>query len=440
MWLRNVIWKSQVVRPWFIFVVVQPATVLGTGVEPALQQVRIEELSNPILAFDIAKGSDLAAVALADLHVRVWKLSSGKVLREFSFPEPNTDQHLKLETEAEPISLHFSPDGKSLAVGFLNAIHLYDVETWAEQVILAVPGEDETRPGMTATQQRPELTPRTAEQARIESEEPVLDINQTMRKWARQRRQGDGRTRISDFAFAGGGQLLLASYCRGACWVWPGMRRDQFPSGRDPVRLWNMRSAQRIWESSYDPDGVISRVAVLPDGKRFIALDSQLGHCTVGAYDLANGQALWSHMLGACLDGQSIVVLPDGKWFITNRIEEANRKNVNKHLYRYAAIYDTSTGKKIADLPKADGISVADISPDGHWLASIIWRGTQFQIWDLQAKKIVLNELPKGWKRTADCVLNRVRFSPDNHWLVVGCSMGGDLAVYQWSEDQTRQP
>lgn len=430
---RRAIWKSQVVSTWLILVSIQPATALSSGVEPTLQQVRIEELSKPILAFDIAKGSDLAAVALGDLRVRVWKLSSGKVLREFSFPEPATDQHLKLEIEVEPISLHFSPDGKTLAVGFLNAIHLYDVETWAEQVVLAVPGEDETRPGMSATHQEPELRPRTDGQARIQSEEPVPDINHTMRNWAKQRHQGDGRTRISDFAFAGGNQLLLASYCRGACWAWPGIRRDQFPSGRDPVRLWKVSSAERIWENSYDRDGVISRVVVLPDGERFIALDSGLGHCSVRSYDLATGQALWSHAPGVCLDRQSIVILPDGKSFITNRIEDANRQNVKKHLYRYAAIYDPSTGKKIADLPTADGILEADISPDGRWLASITWRGTQFQIWDLQAKKIVLSELPKGWKRTAGCVLNRIRFSPDNHWLIVGCNAHGDIAVYQFN-------
>ena len=117
--------------------------------------------------------------------------------------------------------------------------------------------------------------------------------------------------------------------------------------------------------------------------------------------------------------------------------DEANRKNKE---WRYAALYETATGNKIADLPEGDGISAADVSSDGHWLVSIIWRGTQFQIWDLQAKKVIIRDVPKGWKRTVDCVLNRVRLSPDNRWLVVGCNVRGDLAVYQWDEGQSPKP
>jgi len=60
----------------------------------------------------------MAAVALSDLRVRVWRLDSGQVERELSFPEPETDQRLKLDSDVEPISLRFSPDGKTLAVGF----------------------------------------------------------------------------------------------------------------------------------------------------------------------------------------------------------------------------------------------------------------------------------------------------------------------------------
>lgn len=128
-------------------------------------------------------------------------------------------------------------------------------------------------------------------------------------------------------------------------------------------------------------------------------------------------------------------MLPDGKSFITNRVDETNRENRKKKLYRYAAIYDTNTGGKIGNLPEAEGISAADISSDGRWLAAINWRGIQFEVWDLQTKKIVTKDLPKGWSRTADCALNRIRLSPDNHWLVVGCNVRGDLAIFKWDED-----
>ena len=427
-------WKSKsFLSVWVFFLLLAPFGAHTSTAEPTLHQVRIEELSKPILAFDIANGSDLAAAALSDLRVRVWRLSSGQLLHEFSFPEPPTDQKLKLDNEYEPVSLRFSPDGKTLAVGFLNAIHLYNIETWDEEKNLTVAGEEKLRPGIIATPRTPELRRRTAEQAKAQSQQPMRDINQTMREWAAQRHQGDGRTRIRDFTFTRDGLFILASYCGGGCWSSSGAV-VAFPSGKAPVRLWDLRATKIVWEKLYDPHGVISRVVLPPDGGRFIAVNSELARCAVGAYDLRTGQSLWSHPFGPCLSPPSIVVLPDGQSFITNRVEEANRKN---KAWRYAAFYETATGKKIADLPNADGIAAADISSDGRWLASIIWRGTQFQIWELQTKKIVIREVPKGWKRTADCVLNRVRLSPDNHWLVVGCNVRGDMAVYQWGEEHS---
>jgi WD40 repeat protein len=433
-------WKSKgFLSVLLFFPIIAPFCARSTTVEPTLHQVRIEELSNPILAFDIASGSDLAAAALSDLRVRLWRLSSGQLVREFSFPEPPTDQNLKLDNEYEPVSLHFSPDGKTLAVGFLNAIHLYNVETWNEEKTLSVAGEDKVRPDIKVTPATPQLTRRSVEEANAEKTTPIPNINQTMRRWAAQRHQGDGRTRIRDFTFTKDGLFVLASYCRGGCWSSSGAV-VAYPSGTDPVRLWDLRAAKIVWEKLYDPQGIISRVVLLPDGGRFLAVNSELAHCAVGAYDLATGQVLWSHPFGPCLTPPGIAMLSDGESFITNRVDEANRDNRKEKIWRHAAIYETSTGKKISDLPVADGISAADISSEGRWLVSIIWRGTQFQIWDIQAKRIVLKGLPKGWKRTADCVLNRVRFSPDNHWLVVGCSTRGDMAVYQWGEERGTRP
>lgn len=440
--LRENLRKFQLIgSAWLVFVGIQLASALGSADELTLHQVRIEKLSRSILAFDIANGSDLAAVALSDLHIRVWRLGSGQLVHEFSFDQPKTDRHLKLSDDVEPTFLRFSPDGMTLAVSFLNVIHLYSVKTWNEEKTLGLVGEARLRPDIRIAPERPELTTRSAEEANAEKSKPTPNINQTMRELSALRNQGDGRTRILTFEFSGDGSSILASYCRSACFysTWGGFQWE-FPSGSDPVRLWNVSSASLKWERLYDNKGMQSRLALLPDGQRFIALDSQPGRCAIGGYDLAAGQALWSHTFGACLHGQSIVILPDGKSFITNRIDEAKPENAKKHLYRYGAIYETNTGKKIVDLPEADGLSEADVSSDGSWLASITWKGTQFQIWDLQAKKIVMKAVPKGWSRTADCVLNRVRLSPDNRWLVVGCNVRGDLAVYQWDEGHSPKP
>jgi WD40 repeat protein len=399
-----------------------------------LRESRIERFPKPILAFDIASGSDLAAAAFSDLRVRIWRLNSGRVVHEFSFPEPVTDQRLKLDVEVEPICLHFSPDGMTLAVSFLNVIHLFDVATWQEKKNLAVKGEEKLRPGITVTLQTPQLSRRTPSQAQAQSEQPNRDINQTMREWAAQRDLGDGRTRVRDFTFVKGGLFILASYCRGACWVWPGVRWDVFPSGNDPVRLWDLRSAKVVWEKSYDPRGVTSRVVPSPDGKRFAAVDSELGRCAVDVYDLSGGRALWSHPLGPCDQPPCIAFLSSGQSFITNRVEEGSRK---RQLWRTAAIYETSTGKKVADLSDKRGMRNADISSDGRWLVSTTWRGREFQIWDMRSKKIVITQVPKALKRW---ILDRVRFSPDDRWLVVGSNATTSLAIYEFGEASDLRP
>jgi len=393
-----------------------------------LREVRIEKFSKFVLDFDIANGSGLAAVALSDLRVRVWRLDSGQVVRELLFPEPETDHRLKLDNDVEPISLRFSSDGKTLAVGFTSVIHLYDVETWLEKMSLGVAGEDKLRPDIMVTPPRPQLKQRTAEQAQAEKDKPLPTLNEATKARSRLMEKGDGRTRILSFEFARDGSSILAAYCRGDCYAsaWTG-RRWMFPTGKDPVRLWDLHSASVIWEQLYDPKGVMDRVVLSPDGKRFAAVNAQLGHCAVGVFDLNDGRPLWSQPLGPCAQPPSIEFLQDGRCFITNRIEEGNHKNT---LWREAAIYDTTTGQKITNLSDHEGVGEANVSPDGRWLASTTWGGSHFQIWDLQENKIVITQQVKDGK--IHLRLDRILFSPDGYWLVVGSNISGNLAVYKF--------
>lgn len=414
---------------------VSPLT-LEAHEKPFLRELRREKLSKFILAFDVANGSDLAAAALSDLHVRIWKLDSGEIVHEFSFPEPATDHRLKLDLDVEPISLHFSADGKTLAVGFLSRIYLYDVATWQERMTLGVAGEDDHRSDLEVSPAVPQLQRRSAEQAQIDKEKPVPDLNQTMREWAAQRALGDGRTRITDFAFSADGSFLLVAYCRGGFYASPGHRWEIFPIGKDPLRLWDIRTGEILWEKAYDPEAVINRIALSPDGKRFAAVSAPLGHCEVGLYDLGDGHHVFSLApVGAC--PPSLNFRRDGGSFITARTPQRLQKNRKDRPWERLATYETDTGKMIADFSGGDTVREANLSSDGRWLLSTSWWGLRFQIWDAQSGKPIISETPNRWK-SRRAPLDRVCISPDGRWLVVGSDEIGELIVYQfgpgWSQ------
>jgi WD40 repeat protein len=396
--------------------------------KPYLREIRMDKLSTLVLALDIANGSDLAAVALADRRIRVWKLTSGEVLHEFSFPSPETDEHLKVAGEVEPISVRFSPDGKYLAISFLSQIHLYDVFTWDEKASLGVPGEDQPRSDLKITPQRPQLERRSAEQAQADKDKPILSLNDSIKAWAEATERGDGRTRITSFAFTMDGSSIIAAYCRGKCLASTWLRLETFPTGSDPVRLWNIASARFVWEHVYDENTAVEKIVTSPDGNRFASVQARPGRCAVGMHDINDGRTLWLHSSGPCADPPSIQFSTDGQSFITNRIEQGNQKN---KLWRNTATYESRSGKMVSDFSGRDSVRDADISSDGCWLASTTWSGLRFQIWDVSSKKPVRIETPKEWKWRGPPI-NRVRFSPDGRWLVVGNDQIGNLVIYQF--------
>lgn len=395
--------------------------------KPYLREVRIDKFPTFIQAFAIANHSDLASVALADGHVRIWNLNSGNVIHEFHFPQPETDEHLKARGEVEPIAIRFSPDGKVLAVSFVSEIYLYDVATWAEMKKLGVPGEDQHRADLQVTPPTPELEKRSAEQAQADKNMPVSNLNDAARAWARAMEKGDGRTRITDFAFTMDGMSIIAAYCRGGYYASTSLRSAAFPTGNDPVRLWDVASAHMVWERVYDKTNVINRIVASPDGRRFAAVQAHPGLCAVGMYRVVDGQKLWSHRLGPCADPPSVQFSSGGQSFFTNRIEEGNRENKQ---WKEAAIYETSSGNIVGDFSH-NTFRTFDISSDGRWLVSATWSGLRFQVWDLGSRNRVMMETPKEWKWKGPPI-NRVYISPDGRWLVIGSNEVGELVIYRF--------
>jgi hypothetical protein len=60
----------------------------------------------------------------------------------------------------------------------------------------------------------------------------------------------------------------------------------------------------------------------------------------------------------------------------------------------------------------------------------------RFQIWDLSSKKAIMMETPKEWKWRGP-LMNRIHFSPDGRWLIVGNNQMGDLVTYQFGFVET---
>ncbi len=402
----------------------------------------MDKLSGFILSFDIARTSNFAAAALGNLHVRIWKVDSGEYIHELIFQEAQSDQLLKVEGDLEPMSVRFSPDGLTLAVSYLSRIHLYDTRTWQEEKSLGVTGEDDLRADVedalkAPPSDTPQLKHRTAEQAAADKNDTQPVINRRLREWSEKRKRGDGRTRITDFAFTPDGNSIVASYCRGGCYASSRWRIEASSTANDPVRLWDIRSSQVVWESLYDPKGVIDRIVPSPDGKHFAADNKEPGKCAVGFYELRNGAQIAMLPFGSmCNPSPNIVFLSDGRSVLINRAE---RNTPKKHPWEFMAIYDSDSGKMIVDLPQRNGVRSADISSNGLWLATTLWSGLRFQIWIPGRDQPLFSETPREWKWRGP-VIDRVRFSPDGRWLVVGSDGTGELVVYQLVENNAVSP
>jgi Tol biopolymer transport system component len=94
------------------------------------------------------------------------------------------------------------------------------------------------------------------------------------------------------------------------------------------------------------------------------------------------------------------------------------------------AIYDGQDGELIAEFPGTQGMRDAAISPDGLWLASTNSRGWIFQIWGIEARKVVSTTVLGGLFNTA--TFDLIRFSPDGQRVVVASRFQRWVNVYKF--------
>lgn len=398
-----------------------PGLGSSTGSSPRLGEPRVDHLGAVILSLDLARGSDLAAAAFAHGKVRVWHVRSGTLVLELSFPDPPTDPSQKWEGEVEPIRVRFSPDGKLLAVSFLSRIYLYDLDRGEARGSLGIETEDSMRP-------RPE--PELARRPQAEGDAKQNSDAHEIPHWYQRRFEGDGRTRITDFAFTSDSKRVIAAYCRASCFDRPGFAKNLYPTGSDPVRLWAVASQSLQKEFKSEPGKLVGRIEVSPDGSVFAAVHTSRAMCETQLHELETGKVLYS--LPALYQPRNEALIfsfaPDGTQFVTTggRI----RKGVQP--WQQLGVYQTADGKLVRELRHSAGWRSIDLSPDGHRMAVAKWRGVQFEIWNFETGRKALGASPKKWGWSA-APPDRVRFDPDGDLLVVFNSREGLVAVYEWS-------
>jgi WD40 repeat protein len=385
------------------------ATSVKGGRKPALVEIRVDRLPASILSLDVAPGSDLAAAALSDGCVRIWHLDTGGVVHEFGFREPETDARQKDEREVEPIRVRFAPDGKALGVSHLSRIHLYQVGTWSETLTLGVEGEDVMRPVPG---------PQLSERPLVEKEPD--DINTGTKKWEQRKMLGDGRTRITDFAFTPDGTAIVVSYCRISCYDMPSGVRWMISNGHEPVRLWELGTGRMAWEHYSGPNRITDRVVPTPDGKLLVEVVFRPGHWDLQVMDIATGKESHSIALSAIPDQPDVVFTPDSHRFVSLWQEPYKMWQM--------ALFDTASGQVLAHFTDFAGAQRVAISANGKWLAITTWRDKAFKLWDLAQRKPLVTMKPKQAGGRVSSL--HVRFTSDDRRVVVSDQRNGLVFIY----------
>ena len=385
------------------------------GHKPALREIRMERLPAPILSLDVAPGSDLTVTALSDGRVRAWHLDNGETVHEFRFTEPETDQRQKDEGEVEPIRVHFAPDGKTLGVSYLSRVHLYDVSAWSELKTVGVEGEDVMRPISL-----PQLTSRPA----VEKE--ADDINTGTKKWDQRKTRGDGRTRITDFAFTADGEGMVVSYCRGSCYDRPSAFALRFTGGHDPVRLWEFKAGRMLWEHYSEQNQITERVVLSTDSKLLVEVVAQPGHWLLQLRELASGRESRSITLTPLPhEPPDIAFTSDSQRFVTLWSEPRKMWQM--------ALFDTASGQVVAHFTDHAGAQRVALSDNGLWLAITTWRGVEFKVWNLEMREPVLTMTPKLVDVHVRS-LHSIRFASDSRKIVVSDQSNGLVFIYELTD------
>jgi WD40 repeat protein/energy-coupling factor transporter ATP-binding protein EcfA2 len=238
------------------------------------------------------------------------------------------------------------------------------------------------------------------------------------------------------------------------------------PSKQEPTRLWDRATGEMLAEFPPPPEGACSvplgpgeknepcsapDAALSPDGTRVATISEFDG--TLRIWDVADGTVLETIRLGQHVEG--VEWTPDGKWIIAlveERIQVIDATTLRTirefgpeqgggiflpavsptvsadgslvavgYGDRTARVWETETGRLVAELPHPAPVSGVEFSPDGRFL--VTGSGDAATIWDLAAQRPLVELLGHSGG------VGPVDFSPDGSSIVSG---GVDRSVRIW--------
>jgi WD40 repeat protein len=238
------------------------------------------------------------------------------------------------------------------------------------------------------------------------------------------------------------------------------------PSKQEPTRLWDRATGEMLAEFPPPPEGACSvplgpgeknepcsapDAALSPDGTRVATISEFDG--TLRIWDVADGTVLETIRLGQHVEG--VEWTPDGKWIIAlveERIQVIDATTLRTirefgpeqgggiflpavsptvsadgslvavgYADRTARVWETETGRLVAELPHPAPVSGVEFSPDGRFL--VTGSGDAATIWDLAAQRPLVELLGHSGG------VGPVDFSPDGSSIVSG---GVDRSVRIW--------
>lgn len=348
--------------------------------------------AEPIIIFVEGKDAEITTLALSpdgsilatghqDSWVRLWDMANPQVeMRHFD------------ENFGVPNALSFSPDGKWLAVGALQAVHVWNVGTWEDQAVFS---------GIEGRVRSVAFSPDGALLAAVTFQEVYLwdaaSLAGTPVRLALM--PGHDNVEIFEITFSGDSAWMATV------------------AGDETVRLWDLGAAANSVRVSRPVYGDVVSLAF--NSKGVLAAGTVYTSLPAAWWEIEGFPEIVRRFeIGQRVQG--VAWSDDDRWFAVS-------KNFGKMM-----IWDTQQpqAEPIVIVRGEKRVNDITFSHDGRWLATAHEEENVVRLWEMDDIIAHGNDASPIRLEGHTSEALSVRFSPDDAWLVSG---GRDTNIYVWS-------